>query len=307
MKRAVTIIAIVAAAVAALSLAASSGAQPGASGPTLSKIAFFSYDVRDKGMDVNILNADGTGQWNVTHDGTAVRNVDPNWSLNGAQIAFTRYWSNGGSDIMVIGANGKGLVNVTGPALQPGIMNVHPTFAPNGSIVFASNRDGNFDLYRIGPSSIGTRTIVRMTKTEAPVQNLDPDYSADGLRLVFSRQSSVAPTTKTGAALFLMRATPGAKALRLTSATTGADLYVLTLGQLGFTRLTWSKNAEREPSWSPDGASLVYLDNQTGYTELWVLPLQGMNPGPPQPWQLTFCKLTKGAPDWQPALPTLNG
>ena len=55
------------------------------------QIAYFSFDSRDKGLDVMLVNANGTGTTNITHDGTAKQNVDPNWSANGLKVAFTRY------------------------------------------------------------------------------------------------------------------------------------------------------------------------------------------------------------------------
>jgi Tol biopolymer transport system component len=66
------------------------------------------------------------------------------------------------------------------------------------------------------------------------------------------------------------------------------------------TQLTFTKSADREPSWSPNGNLLVFLSDRTTRTELWMIPLIGMNPGPPPAWQVTSDKIDKGAPDWQP-------
>jgi TolB protein len=309
-------------AVAAAALAATGSAGPIAIGPpTVNQIAYFSFDQRDKGLDVMLVNTNGTGATNITHDGTAKQNVDPNWSANGLKVAFTRYNVNGGSSIMVVNANGKGLVNLTGPAFNSRVLNVHPTFSPDGSIVFASNRDGNFDLYRIGLTV--TNQLVRMTKTPAPVQNLDPDYSASGKLLVFSRVNSVA-THVQPAALNWMRSIPNSPATQLTKPWAGVgdrgaafspkgnqiafysdragnnDLYVVNLNGSGLTQLTFTKAADREPSWSPAGNSLVFLSDRSTYTELWMTSVISMGPGPLPAWQVTSDKINKGAPDWQP-------
>ena len=309
-------------AVAAAALAATGSAGPIAIGPpTTNQIAYFSFDQRDKGLDVMLVKTDGTGGTNITHDGTAKQNVDPNWSANGLKVAFTRYNTNGGSSIMVVNANGKGLVNLTGPAFNSRVLNIHPTFSPNGSIVFASNRDGNFDLYRIGLTV--TNQLVRMTKTQAPVQNLDPDYSASGKLLLFSRVNSVA-THVLPASLYWMRSIPNSPATRLTKPSAGVgdrgaafspqgnqiafysdragnnDLYVVNLNGSGLTQLTFTKAADREPSWSPAGDSLVFLSDRSTYTELWITSHIGMGPGPLPAWQVTSDKINKGAPDWQP-------
>jgi Tol biopolymer transport system component len=312
-------------AVAAAALTATVSASPIAiAPPSASQIAYFSFDQRDKGLDVMLVKADGTGGTNITHDGTAKQNVDPNWSVNGLKVAFTRYNVNGGSSIMVVNANGKGLVNVTGPSFGSRVLNVHPTFAPDGSIVFASNRDGNFDLYRIGLTA--TNQLVRMTKTAAPVQNLDPDYSADGKLLVFSKARSLA-THPMPAALYWMRSIPNSPAVQLTKPWAGVgdrgaafspngkqiafysdragnnDLYMVNLNGSGLRQLTFTKAADREPSWSPRGDALVFLSNRTTYTELWMTSLIGVGPGPLPAWQVTSDKINKGAPDWQPLGP----
>ena len=317
------IIAVIA--VFAAVLASAGSASRSAGGPTMNKIAYFNLDMRDKGFDVMVMQTNGSDATNITHDGTAKRNVDPNWSTNGMKVAYASYNMYGGSDIIVVDANGKGSVNITGPSTRPGTLNIHPTWAPNGSIVFASNRSGNFDLYRIGPAA--TDRLVRMTKTAAPTQNLDPDYSADGKMLVFSRiTASVVPSS---ASLYTMKAIPGAPATRLTTPALtkslarlgergaawspdgrqvafysdragNSDLYLINRDGSGLRQLTSNKAPDSEPSWSPDGTTLVFLSARTTYTELWMTSLKGTSPGPLPTWQVTFDKTQKGAPDWQP-------
>jgi TolB protein len=313
-------------AVAAASLAATGSAGPITTSPSATKIAYFTYDARDNGFDVMLMNSTATGAVNLTHDGTAMKNVDPNFSPNGLKIAFTKYNALGGADIFAVNATGKGLVNLTGgPALLSRTVNIHPTWAPDGSIVFASNRDGNFDLYRIGVPSV-TNSIVRMTKTEAPVQNLDPDYSANGKMLVFSRTASLS-VLPMGASLLSMVAVPGAIPTKVTQGVAGLgdrgaawspdgrqiafysdragnnDLYVIGRDGSGMRKLTSSTASDREPTWSPDGYGLAFLSDRTGSTELWAMSTIGLSIGDPPAWQLTFDKLVKGAPDWQPASP----
>jgi TolB protein len=288
--------------------------------PTMGKIAYTSFDARDKGFDVMLARTDGSDVTNITHDGTAKRNVDPNWSADGTKVAYTRYNGVGGADIIVVNVNGKGAVNITGPGLRSGILNIHPTWSPDGSIVFASNRNGNFDLYRAGNSA--TDRLVRMTKTVAPSQTMDPDYSTDGKMLVFSRTSkSVIPGA---ASLYTMRAIPGAVATKLTEAFVGFgdrgaawspngrqitfysdragndNLYLVNSNGTGLRQLTSSKADDSQPSWSPDGTMLVFLSDRSDYTELWMSSLMGLSPGEPVAWQVTFDKQLKGSPDWQP-------
>lgn len=317
---------VVIAAVAA-ALAASGGARPTTEPPTFNKIAFFSFDLRDKGFDVMLVNTDGSSQTNITHDGTAKQNVDPNWSANGLKVAYASYNMFGGADIMLVNESGKGLVNLTrSPALKTNVLNLHPTMAPDGSVVFSSNRDGNFELYQISPLS---DRAVQLTKTAAPIQNTEPDFSANGKLLVFSR-TGIASATPAPASLYWMAARPGAPAFRLTKPLVGTgdhgaawspdgrmiafysdragnnDLYLINFGPAATDmpwQLTHALANDREPSWSPAGASLVFLSNRSGATELWETTLMGAGIGDPPAWQITFDKGLKGAPDWQPASP----
>lgn len=301
-------------------LATAGSASPVAGIPTTAKIAYTNFDARDKGFDVMLARTDGSDVTNITHDGTVKRNVDPNWSADGLKIGYTSYNGYGGADIMVVNANGKGTVNLTGPSVRPGILNIHPTWSPDGSIVFASNRGGNFDLYRIGIAA--TDGLVRMTKTAAPIQNLEPDYSADGKMLVFSR--GAVSITGPGVSLFTMRAIPNAPATRLTKAVSGlgdrgaawspsgrqiafysdragnSDLYLVNPDSSGLRQLTFNKANDSQPSWSPDGTTLVFVSDRSDYTELWMTSLVGASPGEPPAWEITFDKQLKGAPDWQP-------
>lgn len=310
-------------AVTAATLAATGSASPVVGGPSFGKIAYTSFDARDKGFDVMTAGINGSDVANITHDGTAKKNVEPNWSADGMKVAFTTYYTNGGADIFVATASKKGAVNITGgPSMRRGILNIHPTWSPDGSIVFASNRDGNFDLYRIGTAKTGS--LVRMTKTEAPTQNLDPDYSASGTMLAFSRTG--APTRQPTASLVTMKAVPGSPAMKLT---TGAfrghgdrgaawspdgkqiafysdragssALFLVNYNGTGLRQLTESKTAaDSEPSWSPDGTTLVFVSDRSSYTELWMTSLRAVSPGWPATWQITFDKQLKGSPDWQP-------
>jgi Tol biopolymer transport system component len=61
----------------------------------------------------------------------------------------------------------------------------HPSWTPDGQyIVFESNRDGNFDLFRV-PSAGG----VAERLTDAPEDERFPEVSPDGTRIAFSRLS----------------------------------------------------------------------------------------------------------------------
>ena len=165
-----------------------------------------------------------------------------------------------------------------------------------------------------------------MTKTEAPIQNLDPDYSASGKMLAFSR--TAAPTRQPTASLLTMKAIPGSPAMKLT---TGAfsglgdrgaawspdgkrvafysdragssALYLVNYNGTGLRKLTDDKTAaDSQPSWSPDGTTLVFLSDRSSSTELWMTSLRAVSPGEPVAWQITFDKQQREARTGSPFL-----
>ena len=87
--------------------------------------------------------------------------------------------------IMRVSADGQKLINLT-PSFNRSAQNIDPNWSPDGSrIVFASNRDGNFDLYTMNTEG---QKVVRLTKTSSPTANIEPDWASNGKGVVFSRQ-----------------------------------------------------------------------------------------------------------------------
>ena len=102
--------------------------QDGAWSPDGSQIAFESNRNNPSGMDVFVMNADGTQPKRLT-DATGF-NGDPTWSPDGKSIAFTS--TRGGSkDIWVINADGSGLQQVTGDRGTE----ENPAWSPDGGLI----------------------------------------------------------------------------------------------------------------------------------------------------------------------------
>src|SRR5207249_3093789 len=97
---------------------------------------------RDGNYEVYAMNADGTGQTNLTNNAAADK--DPAWSTDGGKIAFVSD-RNGHVDILVMNADGTGATALTNDAA----IDSSPSWSPDGAkIAFSSNRaGGNIDIY----------------------------------------------------------------------------------------------------------------------------------------------------------------
>ncbi len=110
------------------------------------------------------------------------RPTDP----NGGRIAFTctrgEY-----NQLCMINRDGTGLTQLSDMEAS----NYYPTFSPDGnSLLFASNRNGPFDLYLL---LFGEKELIQITNNVGNV--ISPDYSPDGQRIVFANRASDGPTS----------------------------------------------------------------------------------------------------------------
>jgi Tol biopolymer transport system component len=167
-----------------LALTASAG---GSISPKADQIAFMS--TLDGEADIYTMNLTGLMNKNLTHDETiGMRtDVEPAWSPTGEYVAFQRNFIKAeefGAQLYRVATTGKELGPIT--PLQKGVVDTHPSWSPDGnSIVFSSDRDGNFELYTVKASGFG---LTQLTHTKLGIENLEPAWSPDGEMIVFTQR-----------------------------------------------------------------------------------------------------------------------
>src|SRR5437660_2896397 len=265
------------------------------------RIAFHSN--RDGDFDIYVMNADGSGVTQVTHN--TINEFDPIWSPNGQQIAFGRISGCCAAAVVVINADGSG-ERVLADNGFPGawspdgrqiafnrngdvyVMNVDgsgvtqlthdgtasPTaWSPNGQqIAFISTRDGDEEIYVMNTDGSG---VTRLTHSPGRDEGDRAGWSPDGSRIVFSSDRD------------------------------GGQLHVFVMNADGsaVTQLTSGPFVDDDPVWSPDGQQIAFHSTRDGGDEdIFVMNADGSGVTP-----LTFNDgVADAVPVWIQQLPVSN-
>ena len=161
---------------------------------------------------------------------------DPSLSADGKRVAVTR-WTGPSKDIWLVDL-ARGSSRVTSDPSA----DLMPIWSPDGtSIVFASNRDGPSDLYRMAPGGAGqAELLLNSSAVKHPT-----DWSVDGDVIVYESNDPK----------------------------TSWDLWTLSVRDGGrATAFLRTEFAERLGRLSPDGRWMAYGSNESGTNEVYVRP-----------------------------------
>jgi TolB protein len=224
----------------------------------------------DDGMlfgELHAMEADGTALTRITHQRSVKSH--PAWSPEGSEIAFVAGIGTGGSHLFAVGADGSGLRQITGPAMpeapapRPITMRggwtrygpvpdgmstseMMPTWSPDGSrIAFVrvvrwpshGADDPGFGHHLFTVAGDGTD---EQPVTAGRVHDLDPSWSPDGSRLVFTRYTDGERLPHPGGG--------SGSAVRL---------WLVGPDGSGLERLTDEPANYMDPDWAPDGSAVV--------------------------------------------------
>ncbi|MDJ0953768.1 MAG: Ig-like domain-containing protein [Acidimicrobiia bacterium] len=169
----------------------------------------------------------------------------PEWSPNGARIAFSCYCSAtpGTLDVFIMDPDGTNQVNLTNDA---GSVNYVGGWSPDGLwIAYVSNSNGSHDLWKVRVDGSDAQVI----RTDVFVDG-GAAWSPDGSLVAFARWEDQ------------------------------SDLWVTDDDGAGATRLTDSAQDETDPAWSPDGSQIAYShwDDPLQIGDIYVMDADGSNP-----------------------------
>jgi Tol biopolymer transport system component len=198
----------------------------------------------------------------------------PTWSPDGSEIAYRSLRRRasgadlGAADIYVVPRAGGTRVKLT---TMPGT-NTDPTWSPDGTkIAFASNSDGNYDIYVMDADGANVVNLTNDGVGPPAVSNRFPSWSPDGMKIAYTSNRN----------------------------NQNEEIYYLDVSG-GFVappsvRLTTDPARDRSPAWSPSGSKVAFASNRGGTFNIWTMNAadgSGLD-------KLTSGTAKKTEPSWQ--------
>jgi hypothetical protein len=253
------------------------------------------------GGEFYTINANGTGLRRIT-DG-----VDPTWSPDGQQIAFTRWRDPRGVWVADAAGGNERRVFDWSEARWP-------SWSPDGGQIMFSRQHGGrtgdkqrcfwgfcFDIpakphWNVGVVHLDDNSLYEPPPPDSQI-SLAPSWSPSGDQFVYSGEHGLVIQTVDGAVSYPITDdgrdtspawSPNGKRLAFTRRQHDHwEVYVVDADGRNLTRLTDTPQRpdgqpgnSAAPAWSPNGKSIAFLTDRAGKWEIWVMRANGSQKKP---------------------------
>ncbi len=247
----------------------------GEAGVAQTRIAYVAKGARSS--ELQVVDVDGFGARPLTAFKSPL--TSPAWTPSGHEILFAAL--RGAAWNLYAVPLGGGAAR---QASRGGTLNIAPAVAPDGAIAYASNKDGNSEIYVAGADGSGPRRL-----TVSRGIDTSPAWSPTGQRIAFT-------SSRGGSAQVYVMDRDGGNARRLLSGfsytdspawspkgdklafviRTGGGFDVYTANADGSNpRAIATGGSNENPHWSPDGRLLVFSSTRGGGRGLYISDLRG--------------------------------
>lgn len=234
-------------------------------------------------QEIYISDYDGANQRRVTVNRNL--NIAPSWSPDAQAIAYMSYVT--GFPAISVSYIHKGLLQRPGGASDR-VHNFLPVFSPDGTrIAFASNRDGNNEIYVMNVDGSNVRRLTRH-----PQIDTSPTWSPGGTHVAFVSERSGSPNVWRVDAQGLEQpvkltneshvdrptwSPPPLNEIAYTSRTGGAgfDIKILDVASGSVRAITTGEGSNESPAFSPTGRHIAFTTTRWGKTQIAVIGRDG--------------------------------
>jgi dipeptidyl aminopeptidase/acylaminoacyl peptidase len=273
----------------------------GSAAPT-DQIAF------ERDGDIWVMNADGTGEVNITNHPAI--DAHPDWSPDGTKIAFVSNRNDvpanadGNLEVFTMNADGSAVTQVTDSVYpfpgQFGYDHYHPSWSPEGSrLTYEWDGPQGREVYVIDVDGTGETLI---TDPLDPANKLEPDWSPVDGRIAYTwgfgylsgqdvhvinadgtGDTNLTSDTEFSDEFDAAWSPDGTRFAFVTTRNPGQfglpneDIYAMQSDGSGLIQLTDYLGFDNNPSWTPDGTQVTFSSARNGAYDLFTVDV----PPPP--------------------------
>ena len=261
--------------------------QRGLRGVARTKLAFVSDRNRERLIgttenrevkEIYISDYDGANQQRITI--SRQLNLNPAWSADGRALAYTQHQP---TPQILLSFVYQGILQ---KPTRPPDSYFTPVFSPDGKrIAFASNRDGNNEIYVMNVDGSGLRRL-----TNHPAYEVAPAWNPAGTQIAFTSDRAGQPQ------IYLMNA-DGSDVRRLTMESyadratwspapyneiaftartpAGFDIKAHDLATGQTRQLTFGEGSNESPTYSPNGRHIAFTSTRAGRVQVFTMTRDG--------------------------------